>query len=354
MAGVTSSPPLVTVLMAVHNGERHLPAALTSILAQTHAVLEVLVIDDGSTDATAAILAECRDPRLRLVRNEERQGLTKSLNLGLDHARGSYIARMDADDVCHPRRIELQVRFMARHPEVGLLGTACRLIDDAGTVLGVARHSSGDAAMRWRLLLGPALAHPSAMIRTEVLRRHRLRYDPAWPMAQDYEFWPRLLRHCRGANLTEPLLDYRLHGESVSAAKRMEQDGWAQSVCEREAGPFLPPAVPIQALAPLRRMLAGALRKDDPPASYLRWQLLLLAESYVRKGRLGREESRHVRDEAVATVLADGACLRPFNRHTVAMIRQAFCFSPLVAARCCGNLIRHYCRRKLAYGQGER
>ncbi|MBS1188457.1 MAG: putative Glycosyl transferase, family 2 [Rhodocyclaceae bacterium] len=339
--------PLVSVVMAVHNGERHLGAALASIRAQTCADLEILVIDDGSSDATGQLLDQCPDLRLRVIRNSERLGLARSLNSGLDCARGRYIARMDADDICHLRRFEEQVRFMESRPEVGVLGAACRLIDDDGKFLGIARHPGSDAAMRWRLLFGPPLAHPSAMMRAEVLHRHGLRYDPAWPVAQDYEFWPRLLRHCRGANLAEPLLDYRLHGQSASAARRGEQENWAHRVCERESAPFLTPAVPPAVLPHLRRMLAGTAHPDAPPASQLRSQLLLLAESYIRQADLGRQERRCVRAEAVATVLADGAFVRPPNAYSVFLVRQAFGLAPGVAARACGSLLRHYLGRQL-------
>lgn len=346
MAGPDPSSALVTVLMAVHNGERHLPAALGSVINQTYKNLEIVVVDDGSTDSTATTLADCQDLRLRVIRNPEKIGLARSLNRGIDLAKGSYIARMDADDVCHPERIERQVQYMEHHPDVGLLGTACRLIDDDDGLLGTVQHPTDDAAMRWRLLFGPALAHPTAMIRTSVLRRHGLRYNPQWPVAQDYEFWPRVLQHCRGANLTDLLLDYRLHGQSASAVKREEQDCWAQAVCEREAKPFLPPKVPSTALVQLRRMLAGSTRGDDPDVSQLRCQLLILAESYIRGSQLGREEAKIVRNIVVATVLADAGFCRPFSRQSISLVWRAFFLDPMIAVRSLAALVRHYLARK--------
>src|SRR2546426_3494714 len=103
--------PVVTVLMPVYNGARFLANAMNSVLGQTFGNFELLAINDGSSDKTAEILASCRDPRLRIVDNGRNLGLIASLNKGLDLARGDYIARMDADDVCYPNRLAVQVAF---------------------------------------------------------------------------------------------------------------------------------------------------------------------------------------------------------------------------------------------------
>lgn len=340
-------PPLVSIVMAVHNGEPHLRLALDSLLAQTYAQLEIVVVDDASTDASPAILAGCDDPRLTVITNPAQRGLASSLNLGLARASGDYLARMDADDIAHPRRIELQLAYMESHPETGLLGTACRLIDDDGTVLGTARHPENDTAMRWRALFAPPLAHPSAMIRGDVWRRHGLGYDPEWPVAQDYELWPRLLKHCRGANLQAVLLDYRLHAASASSARRQEQERWALRVCEREAARFLPADMPPTLLAPLRRLLTGTRAADDPPAGFLQHSLLRLAENYVRCARLAAPERRCVRREVATTLLADAAFLRPFDAHSFAIAGYAMCRAPLTAIGAGLRLARQFCRRKL-------
>lgn len=108
--------PLVTVLLAVSNGERYLEMALESVLRQTMSDLELVVVDDGSTDATPAILEGIRDSRLRVLRSAERQGLASALNRGLDEARGRYVARLDADDVAFPHRLERQLRRKAEVP----------------------------------------------------------------------------------------------------------------------------------------------------------------------------------------------------------------------------------------------
>lgn len=337
--------PLVSVVIGVHNGERYLAEALMSVFQQSYSELEVIVVDDGSTDSTPEILAQWPDSRLRVLTNPARQGLARALNRGIERSNGTYIARMDADDICHPERIERQVCFMELNHEVGLLGTACRLIDEAGRVCGVVQHPTSDPTIRWRLLFAPPLAHPSVMLRREVLKQD-LRYDPAWPVAQDYELWPRLLRQCRGANLTETLLDYRVHGNSVSVAKREEQDGWALRVCERESRPFLPRNVPCTMLAPIRRALYGMPRVEDPSASQLRLQLLHLANNYMRQARLRREEEVAVRRDVIATVLGDSGFIRPFDRHSLRMYFCAMALDPLATVQASARLARHFLKQR--------
>lgn len=341
---MAEAAPLVSIVMAVHNGERHLDAALSSILSQTYAALEIIVVDDGSTDRTAELLVRCGDPRLRILSNPACQGLARSLNRGIQAATGDYVARMDADDVCHPQRIERQVQYMQGHAEVGLLGTAYRLIDDAGTVLGVAYPPAGDAAMRWRLLFMPPLAHPSAMMRGELLRRHGLRYDPEWPTAQDYELWSRLLKHCRGANLPEVLFDYRTHAQSVSVTKRDSQDQWALRVSEREIAPFLPADMPLAIVAPLRRMLRGNPLPDDLSPYYFKTQLLSLAGSYMRRVSLDQEDRREIQRDVIAAVLTKtapplGSCQR------LVLLWRIFLLAPCETRRLAVGKVRRRLRR---------
>ena len=114
--------PQITVLMPVHNGGAFLPEAVDSILAQTFSDFEFLIIDDASTDQTVAYLQDLREPRVRFLKSEQRLRLAGALNLGLDHARGEWIARMDADDISFPDRLSRQLDFLAKHPNVGICG----------------------------------------------------------------------------------------------------------------------------------------------------------------------------------------------------------------------------------------
>src|SRR5260370_151977 len=147
-----SSPP-VSMLMSVFNGEAFLPQALESILGQTFGDFEFIIIDDGSTDTTAQILSDYakQDERVRVF-NQGNKGRAASLNDGIDLARAEYIARMDADDIALPHRLKEQIRFMERHPEVGLLGGAVELIGPEGQVLAEVRPPLDASQIRCLLL----------------------------------------------------------------------------------------------------------------------------------------------------------------------------------------------------------
>jgi hypothetical protein len=220
-----SSParrPSVTVLMPVHDGAPFLRPAVESILGQTWRDLELLVIDDGSRDESVAIVQSYRDPRVRLHRHDGNRGLVATLNEGLELARSEYVARMDADDVAHPERLARQVEHLERHPAVAVLGTAVR---DIGKSPRYAYALPCDHdAIRARLLFDWAIAHPTVMLRPAVLRDLGLRYDAAYPHAEDYALWVELAARARVANLPEQLLQYRHHDRQVSAREREDQN----------------------------------------------------------------------------------------------------------------------------------
>ena len=233
------SKPLVSIVLPIHKAERYLAAAVQSLLAQTWEHFELLAILDGPDDACAAILADHADARLRVI-ERPRSGLVAVLNHGLDVATGNYVARMDADDIAEPDRIERQVRAMERDPSLGILGTAVQRIDEAGRELTVERLPEDDLELRWTLLWGPCFFHPTVMLRRSVLERHGLRYDPQARHMEDFELWVRLMRYCRGANLREPLLRYRVHGCSVTGLHAQEGDQRAQDLTRGQLALLLP------------------------------------------------------------------------------------------------------------------
>jgi glycosyltransferase involved in cell wall biosynthesis len=224
--------PAVTVLMPVHNGASYLAEAMGSILGQTFSDFELLVVDDGSTDATPSILDACRDSRLAVHRNERNLGLVASLNWGLDHAKGEYIARMDADDVSLPNRLERQVDFLRRTPRTGLCGTWFRMFGAARspTVRPLIRAED----MAAQLFHESPLAHPSVMFRRALFDRHALRYSHEYPHAEDFELWTRVSQVAELANLPEVLLLYRQHEEQVSASKKAAQEESVKKIVLRQ------------------------------------------------------------------------------------------------------------------------
>ncbi len=231
--------PLVSVLLAVHNDARFLDLAVASVLGQTLDDLELVVVDDASTDETPAALAALDDPRVVTLRNDEQLGLAASLNRGLERSAGRYVARLDADDVAHPRRLELQLERMRAEPALALLGSAVLdLVDFRPGELHVS--PSGTLGVRWLSLFSSPVFHPTVLVDREVLDAHGLRYDPEFLESEDYDLWTRLLRHAEGANLTEPLVLKRVHAGQATARRGDLQASFAAQVSLREIAQVAP------------------------------------------------------------------------------------------------------------------
>ena len=265
--------PLVTVLLSTHNDLRFLPEAVDSILAQTLADFEFLVIDDGSTDGTREYLEALRDRRVRVVHHASNQGLTRSLNRGLSAAAGKFVARMDADDVAMPERLARQVEFLRAHPEVGVVGSSRVLVDERGQFVARAPAPEDDLSIRWKCLLGNPFAHPTVMLRLDVIDEERLRYDEAYQTAQDYELWTRLLPVTRGANLAEPLLRYRLR-DGVSRVLKADQLANHDRIALAAIGRLVPGfSITAEEVTQLRGRFGGeSVRDPGMNAGEPRWQ----------------------------------------------------------------------------------
>jgi glycosyltransferase involved in cell wall biosynthesis len=209
--------------MSVRNGAPWVRDAVRSVLEQTAADLELIVIDDGSIDATPALLAAVHDPRLRVERAPPR-GLTASLNHSLTLARAPLVARLDADDVALPDRLARQRAFLDTRPDVGLLGTGAREVDGSGREVALVTPPAEDAAIRRALIRRNPFVHSSVMMRRRVVEAAG-GYDARLPVAQDYDLWMRMSRTTRLANLPEPLVVRRLLPTRVSAARDDERLG---------------------------------------------------------------------------------------------------------------------------------
>jgi glycosyltransferase involved in cell wall biosynthesis len=215
------TPPAVSVLMSVRDGAPWVRAAVASVLAQTAPDLELIVIDDGSADSTGDILGSLAEPRLRVER-QARAGLTRALNRAIGLARAPLLARLDADDVALPERIERQRAFLDAHRDVGLLGTGAREVDANDREVAVVRPPAQDADIRRALIRANPFVHSSVMVRRSVLE-HVGGYDEALPVAQDYDLWMRMSRVTRLGNLPEPLVVRRLLPGRVSAVRDAER-----------------------------------------------------------------------------------------------------------------------------------
>lgn len=222
---MTGSTPRVSVLLAAHDAERFLRPALESVLRQTLGDLELVVVDDGSSDGTAEILASVGDPRLVSLRNERRLGLAASLNVALERARGRYVARLDADDIALPQRLERQLVRLQADPRLGIVGSAILEIDEAGRTGSLHAMPHGRPAVRWAALFSSPFYHPTVLVDRELLERHGLGYDESYGESEDYELWSRLLRVSDGANVPEPLVLYRVHaGQATQRRRGLQRD----------------------------------------------------------------------------------------------------------------------------------
>ncbi len=225
--------PLISVILPVYNGAAYLAEALESLTGQTESDFECIAVDDGSTDATPDILTahSRRDPRLR-VETLPHRGIVAALNHGLARARGDLIARMDADDRCHPMRLALQKDFLARHPEVGLVASRAVHGGDEPTQRGYALYTdwsntllSHEEMFLNRFVESP-LVHPTVMFRASVAARHGGYRDGAF--AEDYELWLRWFEAgVRMEKLPRNLLVWRDHGDRISRLdQRYARDGF--------------------------------------------------------------------------------------------------------------------------------
>lgn len=215
MTVTDNDEPLVTVLLPVRNGGKTIRAALGSLIFQTYSSMEIMILDDGSTDDTLDVVAACNDPRVRLVRDELHRGLAARLNQGIDLARGKFIARMDADDVAFPERIQEQVRYLESHPEVDLLGARALVFRSAEDVIGLLPFRASHAQLCATPCRGIPLAHPTWMGRLQWFRQHRYR-NPEVLRAEDQELLLRAAPVSTYACLDKVLLGYRQHPFALS------------------------------------------------------------------------------------------------------------------------------------------
>ena len=253
------SGPRVSVLLPVRDGARFLHEALESVLAQTLADFELLVVDDGSTDATPEILASVRDERLRALR-QDRLGLVPALNRAVAEARAPFLARMDADDVSFPERLDRQVAYLDARPEVALLAVGVETSGGARIVL-----PDDDAALRRRLLLRNPFAHGSVAVRREALERAG-GYRADYGANEDYDLWRRIARDWKLGAVPEILYRYREHAgavtrsrvdERVESRERLRGELWREPALLRAVGRD---SDPVEA----RALLREALRRRRP------------------------------------------------------------------------------------------
>ncbi|HEV2292221.1 MAG TPA: glycosyltransferase [Tepidisphaeraceae bacterium] len=217
--------PTVSVIMPAYNAKRYVEEAIRSVLAQTFGDFEFIVVDDGSTDGTLAILRRlaAEDARI-IVISRPNTGIVGALNDGIAQARGELLARMDADDICLPRRFERQVAYLREHPDCVAVGAFVETIDPYGSVLDRLVHETGHEAIDRELMSGRgfAMVHPAVMMRAQDVARTG-GYRAIWQHSEDLDLFLRLAEIGRLHNIPEYLLRYRMHYQSANHLRHEQQ-----------------------------------------------------------------------------------------------------------------------------------
>lgn len=212
--------PKVSWVMPVYNGEKYLRPALDSILAQTFKNWELVIVNDASTDSTPSICKEYaeKDPRIRTLTNGKNLHIGGSLNKGISAARADLIARMDADDICLPQRLEKQIKVFEENKDIAVVGSYIVLIDEEGKEKGIREYATEDMELKRKILRYSPFAHPTVMFKKSIVEEFG-GYDRQKSPSEDIDLWFKIGTKYKFANVAEPLLKYRVFAESHSNKK---------------------------------------------------------------------------------------------------------------------------------------
>lgn len=221
---------LVSIVLPVYNCEKYIAEAIESVLDQTYHNIELIIIDDCSTDRSPLVINQFNDDRIRLLRNSQNRGIVYSLNLGFSVANGKYIARMDGDDICDHYRIEKQHSFMKDHPEVIIASCWFELF---GARSGIVKFHTDDAHIRSELLFYNHFLHPGYFIDREKLLESGVTYREDYKYAEDYDFLERAGKYGSLANIPDVLMKYRVHDQQTSSLQKEKQGEIARRIHRR-------------------------------------------------------------------------------------------------------------------------
>ena len=301
-------PPRVSVVMTVYNGERYLAEAIASVLGQTYADFELIIVDDGSTDGSRGIIEAYarRDPRIRLLPLADNQGMASARNRGIERARGQFIAFSDCDDICLPDRLRRQVKHLESNPDIGVLGCTMWAVDHKLRPLAENTAPLEHALIAWGLHFNPILPGGSSMIRSELLVDNG-GYEEGRLYADDLELWSRLIEKTRFASLPDILMLYRRHPQAagIGSRKRQQAEGLAvrKRMLERLWG-----EAPEETVNRFVRVPRRETDFSHPERMLLRADLTRLADAIVRAGWVQEDERT-----LLATAI-DGALQRTMSR----------------------------------------
>lgn len=206
--------------MPVFNGEKYLKDAIASIINQTLSDFEFLIINDGSTDHSEEIIKSFDDSRIVYIKNNKNKGIVETLNDGLAISKGKYIARMDADDIAFPDRLEQQLKFMLAHPNCKICGSQAIAINEEGKKIHKIKRPFLNDDIKINHLFRNSFIHPSVIFDAPVAKELKYSFDCQY--AEDYYLFSQIALKHKVANLKQPLLFYRIHSENITAKKQVE------------------------------------------------------------------------------------------------------------------------------------
>lgn len=265
------SAPTVSVLLPVFNGASQLRASIQSVLDQTFADFELVVVDDGSTDETPAILRNIVDPRMRVLTNTTNLGLTRTLNRALAEARGEFVARQDADDLSAPGRFEKQVAFLRANLTFQLLGTSGWRLSPSGRVTGSNDLPVTHEAIRWTSVTDNPFLHTSVMFRRETIIAEFEGYDEQFLICQDFDLWSRIAARHKVGNLSARLVRMREHPSSMTRTRAAETTAEIRRILPANWMDVFPG----RSFTAAERELLEAFRLQVPPEKMLELRALL-------------------------------------------------------------------------------
>lgn len=219
--------PLISVVLPAYNAEKYIQKSIDSILAQTYNQIELIVINDGSTDTTENIIRAYDDYRIRYIKNTKNIGLIKSLNKGIEEARGKYIARMDSDDICFPTRFEEQIKVLEADQEIGVVSCKSVLIDEEDRILHGSRtmFATTYKAIYFIMAFDCVILHPGVMAKAELLKQYKYRDIEETQCCEDYDLWTRLLKDgIIIKSIDKILMKYRINLSGISKQNSSKQN----------------------------------------------------------------------------------------------------------------------------------
>jgi glycosyltransferase involved in cell wall biosynthesis len=311
------SAPAVTVLMPVRNAERFVRAAIASILAQTWSDFELVIVDDGSTDGTAGVIASFADGRIRVISNQSTEGLARALNRGLTAAQAPLVARLDGDDIAHPKRLGTQLAFLRANPAVVLLGAQVRVLDERGRASNPPgwRRALTHDGIRFQSLFDNPFIHSSVVFRRDVIRDDLGGYDPAFASGEDFDLWSRVAARYEVRNLPQKLVDFRVHPASTAAQFADDHIARSSAVIERNLRDVLMSDVPARWSGVLASLHVDPRARTPLDGRELIDILDAIYERYLRRHAGENPEIRRI----FATKLASVASLLASTDRRIAM-----------------------------------